>query len=192
MKKIVLTSLMAVFAVTAASAAMTPYASLKLGYNSIQKADVEYQGTKLMETPEMAGYIGSIAGGIVYDVSPMTNMRGELEYTYSDNEEDATNPMTLSYSTIMVNGYADFGDATWVVKPYVGLGIGYSMGSTDDGDASGMAYGLSAGVGYAIDSNFTLDLGAKYIMHDMTSDDDSDVTFSLPTWSFMLGARYAF
>ena len=191
MKNIVLTSLIAVFAATAASAA-TPYASLKLGYNSIQKTDVEYKGTKWMETPEMKGQVGSIAGGIAYEVSPMTSMRGELEYTYSDNEEDATDPMTLSYNTIMVNGYADFGDATWVVKPYVGLGIGYTMGSTDDGDASGMAYGLSAGVGYAIDSNFTLDLGAKYMMHDMTTDDDSDVTFNLPTWSFMLGARYAF
>ncbi|HNY24970.1 MAG TPA: outer membrane beta-barrel protein [Alphaproteobacteria bacterium] len=197
MKKIVLTSLLAVFAAGAASAAVTPYASLKLGYDSVAKADVEENGVKMAETPDMSGYMGSIAGGASFDVSSTVGLRAELEYVYADTEEDSSaDAMTLSYSTVMVNGYADFGDASWVVKPYVGLGVGYAFGTVGSGsediDASGLAYGISAGVVYPIDSNFALDLGAKYTIHDLTTDEDSDVTLNVPAWSYMLGARYMF
>ncbi len=198
MKKIALTSLMAMFAVSAASAAVTPYASLKLGYANINKIDVKAYGTEIAEISRLDGYTGSIAGGASFDVSTMVGMRGELEYTYADTEENSyvTDPFKVSYSTVMANAYADFGDEAWIVKPYVGLGVGYSFGELSQNSISenvvGMAYSVSTGITYAVSPNVVMDLGAKYTMQDLAWDEHTQLEFDTPALSFLLGARYMF
>lgn len=197
MKKIALTSLMAMFAVSAASAAVTPYASLKLGYVDINTVDVKSNGTTFADFEGMTGYNGAIAGGLNFDVSDMIGIRGELEYTYLNAEQDEDNdPLEFSYHTFMVNGYADFGDVSWMVKPYVGLGIGYTFGQLSSNsveqDVSGMAYAVSGGITYAVSSNVVMDLGAKYTVQDLVWDEHKSLSYYTPTWSFLLGARYMF
>jgi opacity protein-like surface antigen len=197
MKKIVLTSLLGLFVAGAASAAMTPYASLKLGYANIDTVDVKYKDHKVAEFSEMDGYTGTIAGGAKFDISNMFNMRGELEYTYLDTEQDeGNNPMKLFYNTVMANAYADFGDASWVVNPYVGLGLGYTFGQLSDTNykehVAGMSYAVSAGITYPVSTNVVLDLGAKYTMQDLAWDEHTDLEYETPVLSFLFGARYMF
>lgn len=196
MKKIVLTSLMAMFAVSAASAAITPYTSLKLGYVDIDSIKAEYNGTVMGETEGMNGYSGSIAFGAKFDVSEMISMRGELEYTYSDTEQDKVDLIGLKNHAFMLNGYADFGKASWAIKPYVGLGVGYAIGqlgpSPTEEDVFGIIYGVSAGIAYDINSNFALDLGVKYTIQDLEWHADSDLVYKCPALAFTLGARYMF
>lgn len=198
MKKIALTSLLVILTATAASAAITPYASLKLGYANIDKIDVKAYDTKVGELSTLDGYTGAIAGGAKFDVSDMIGIRGELEYTYLDTEQKEGNDpiIKLSYSTVMANGYADFGDASWIVNPYIGLGIGYSFGefSTDEvkEHVKGMAYAVSGGITYAVSSNVVMDLGAKYTMQDLVWDEHKSLSWYTPALSFLLGARYMF
>lgn len=107
---------MVILTATAASAAITPYASLKLGYVDIDTIDVKSNGTTIADFDGMNGFTGAIAGGAKFDVSDMIGVRGELEYAYTDTEENSyvTDPFKVSYSTAMANAYADFGDAAWI------------------------------------------------------------------------------
>lgn len=197
MKKIALTSLLVILTATAASAAITPYTSLKLGYVDIDTIDVKSNGTTIADFDGMNGFTGAIAAGANYDVANMVGIRGELEYTYLDTKQDKDNdPMKLSYHNFMVNGYADFGDASWMVRPYVGLGVGYTFGQLSTNalkqDISGMAYAVSGGITYAVSSNIIMDLGAKYTMQDLVWDEHKSLAFDMPALSFLLGARYMF
>lgn len=85
-------------------------------------------------------------------------------------------------STFMVNGYLDF-KSMMGLTPYVGAGIGVAhnvlskhvlttfnpdtgLETTErfaGGDNFSFAWALMAGVGYQMSSNFTLDLGYRYV-----------------------------
>ena len=98
----------------------------------------------------------------------------------------------------MVNGYADLGEQSWVVKPYVGAGLGYGSGNVDYNNGNkfnldGFTYAGMLGLAYAVNSNWTLDLGAKYSVWDSSfkhSGDKLDTT--IKETSYLLGARYSF
>lgn len=197
MKKIVLTSLLAIFTATAAGAAVNPYASLKLGYADNNGVDVIYQDEKIGEFDGIAGFTGSAAGGASFDVYEMVGMRAELEYTYLNAEQDRnTDPLGLVSHSFMINGYADFGDASWMVKPYVGLGAGYTFGQLSNNSVNehvaGISYAVSGGITYAVSSNVVMDLGVKYTMQDLAWSKHTDLEYDTPVLSFLLGARYMF
>jgi opacity protein-like surface antigen len=87
----------------------------------------------------------------------------------------------LSSIVALFNAYVDLG--TWnCLTPYIGAGIGYASnritGLTDqglqftgastlatasDGDKSGVAWALMAGVGYEVNKNLTLEVGYRYL-----------------------------
>ncbi len=114
------------------------------------------------------------------------HLRLEAEFGYNNYREDGklrqnyvvTDKIKLKYDRffMLVNGYADFRIAD--VVPYVGLGMGYSVGKeeikmkgahVESGKASnhidddGIIYAVHFGVGYKYSDITTLDLGARRI-----------------------------
>jgi opacity protein-like surface antigen len=119
-------------------------------------------------------------------------------------------------STFLVNGYLDFGTFRGLT-PYVGAGIGvahnvlsdYSRATYDaatgvatwerlaGGDDYALAWALMAGVGVKLSSNFTLDLGYRYVGRGdvrtryYAAGSGSDVE-SIGSHEVRLGMRYGF
>lgn len=119
-------------------------------------------------------------------------------------------------STFMVNGYLDF-RSMMGLTPYVGAGIGvahnvlshhvlttYSPATGEEtseqfagGDTFSLAWALMAGVGYQLSSNFTLDLGYRYVslgdVKTRTYDNGTGVDVeSIGAHEVRLGVRYSF
>jgi len=109
----------------------------------------------------------------------------------------------LKVRTFLLNVYYDF-DTKSGFSPYLGGGIGTARVKYDDltldfyhipiilpGDSDhALAYQLSAGLGYAVNENITLDLSYRYFstsdLHLQIVDDD------LSTHNILLGLRYYF
>lgn len=109
----------------------------------------------------------------------------------------------LKVRTFLLNVYYDF-DMKSGFSPYLGGGIGTAKVKYDDltldfyhipiilpGDSDhALAYQLSAGLGYAVNENITLDLSYRYFstsdLHLQIVDDD------LTTHNILLGVRYYF
>ena len=113
MKKILLTSLAAVFAVSAAQA-VTPYASLKLGYSSVNIKLTDDMTSATLDLDSIYGWTGAIAGGAQFEVSDMIALRGEVEYAYTKfkGKVKSGNPKDSTYTnqTLLLGGYVDFGE----------------------------------------------------------------------------------
>ncbi|MDR1027616.1 MAG: outer membrane beta-barrel protein [Rickettsiales bacterium] len=100
------------------------------------------------------------------------------------------NKSKIELHTTMANLYADFGDDGWVVKPYIGFGLGYASG--DDGSDSldgGFAAAVMAGASYDVMPELALDFGVKYLNASMKSQGDD---FDYESVTTTLGARYKF
>lgn len=90
----------------------------------------------------------------------------------------------ISSMVALFNAYVDLG--TWYcLTPYIGAGIGYAtntisgmtdqgivfaggpssatLGTAGNGDKSGVAWALMAGVGYEVNKNLTLEAGYRYL-----------------------------
>jgi opacity protein-like surface antigen len=132
-----------------------------------------------------------LGAGVGYRVSP--NIRTELALAYRGgfelDEPDAGAPPTTFRGRIrslsaMLQGYYDF-DVGGPLKPYVGAGVGVARNKVKtisatnpasatlpalfsnfqlagDSDTS-FAWFLGAGVGYAVSSGLTLELGYRYV-----------------------------
>jgi opacity protein-like surface antigen len=199
MKKIILASGIIFSAMTsiANAAEVSPYVSLKLGYVSIPETDIYYEGARVAGIRDMTGYEGSIANGLSFPISDVVSMRAEIEYLHVKAEEDSSSePLSIAYNTFMINDYVDINIKSWVVSPYIGVGVGYTIGTEEvnnyDTGANGLTYGISMGVTYPMNSNLMFDLGAKYLNYNMAANADSGLTFDVSTWYYSLGARYKF
>ena len=139
-------------------------------------------------------------------------LRAELEYAYTDtrgkDDDDGGTKIRMRNSTLMLNGYADVGDASWMIKPYVGAGLGYGFANHWTWDyspewklslGSGFAYAGMIGAAWYINPNIAIDLGFKYAV--ITNLDDNGQYWSTGTnykgteavnRTVTLGARYTF
>jgi len=141
---------------------------------------------------EHLGHTAVIGAGIGYRFNPNVRMDLTVDHRFdasfkgvassSDDGVSITDRARFQSSTFMMNGYLDFrpvGNLT----PYVGAGIGVAhnvlsrhVATTFDpatglevsdelsgGDKFSLAWALMAGVGYQMSSNFTLDLGYRYV-----------------------------
>ncbi|MCL1892348.1 MAG: acyloxyacyl hydrolase [Alphaproteobacteria bacterium] len=214
MKKLLLTSAI-VLAAGAANAAVAPYASIKAGYTN---SDINfYYDDDKFESEGLAnfsGFTGAIAGGAAWDANSLITVRGELEYAYTNTSVNSWMDDldewkdVLTHNTIMLNAFADFGEKSWSVRPYVGLGAGFGFGNTfkiiRDGETwkkedmgSGFAYAGMIGAAWHATDHLAIDLGFQYKVIDMGEagakvyswgQDSSDVVSRTVT----LGARYTF
>jgi len=184
MKKTLLTSLAAVFAVSAASAMeLTPYAAVRGGFDraimNTAKADGESFGN-----PAGNGFMLGVAGGVSFNASEYFDVRGEIEYTYADrdiereysfDEDDemvkTKDKWDTSAHTVMLNAFADIKTGT-AFTPYIGAGLGWSWNNAEikadngtklDFDDNAFAWQVGAGVSYAATDALRIDLGYRFM-----------------------------
>jgi opacity protein-like surface antigen len=84
------------------------------------------------------------------------------------------------------------------IKPFVGAFIGYGSFEDDDGimDISGAVFGAQAGVNYAINENFSAEVGYRYMksnMEDTITVSGVDVKVEIdPISNWFVGVNYKF
>jgi opacity protein-like surface antigen len=209
MKKIALTSLLAVFAVSAASAATSPYVAAHVGYTAPSFSYYENHTHHGEFFNDNFAYDMSIAGGVKADVSPAFAVRGELEYDFvngfivngvSEDYDPATDSvkeeewtMWLRTNTVLANAYIDFKTVSGLT-PYIGAGLGYQWNhAQEDLKFHGLAWQAGAGVAYALCDHLSLDLGYRYLSSIDKDIDEGEVGKLRTAYhQFRLGAAYAF
>lgn len=203
MKKIALTSLLAMFAVSAASAATSPYVAAHVGYVAPTFEIYGNHDHYGMFSNDNFAYDLSIAAGVKHDLGSTFALRGEVEYDYISGIKyniDGEGDTWARSQTLLFNGYIDMKTAT-ALTPYVGAGIGYqwtNMEEHDLGNPHAFAWQVGAGVSYALCDHLSVDLGYRYL----SSTDKASLTgehgdaFSAKMHNayhqFRLGAAYAF
>ncbi|EIP3425167.1 porin family protein [Salmonella enterica] len=173
-----------------------------------------------------SGHKTAFGGGVAlgYDFSAISEVpvRVELDYTARANAKNSksatfadegklTNRTKVQLQTVMANVYYDIDTGTaWT--PYVDGGIGFAhikldqrADSSDDtgdsrsGNKNRFAWGLGAGVAYAIDTNWTVDMSYRYlnagkVEANLTDPDGttSKAQAKVDAHDVMLAVRYTF
>ena len=176
---------------------------------------------------ESMGNAAVAGAGLGYRFNPNVRMDVTLDHIFDARFKGVAPAPTLANalitdrasfqsSTLMVNGYLDFRPIMGLT-PYVGAGIGMAhnvlsrhvLTTTDiatgaevaerfaGGDDFNLAWALMAGVGYQFSSNFTLDLGYRYVsLGDVKTRSYADGTGvdvgSIGAHEVRLGVRYDF
>lgn len=183
MKKYLLTSLLAVFAVSSANAAVgfDPYVTVRGGYDiqtnmsvdSFTMESIELKGDRLEAVLgndlewETSGFMVGGAVGATFFTSDYFNARAELEYIYNGLQTDDAEPLEIFNHTALFNLAGDIKTGT-PITPYVTAGIGYGWTNVSDGNmdltgGTGMAWQVGAGIAYNVTDAFAIDLGYRYL-----------------------------
>lgn len=118
------------------------------------------------------------------------NSRAFISYQNINVDGGSAYDVSLGYDYLF--GSSDF-------KPFVGGFVGY--GSTEDDelselDISGAVYGAQVGLNYAINDNFSVEAGYRYMksnMEDTVSISGVDVKLEIdPISNWFIGANYKF
>lgn len=194
MKKLFLSSLAVLASASAASAAtVNPYIGLHAGYEHATYNDIVFKGSYVAgeESGSFKEHMGNIMGdgftssvtaGLESHVNCWLDLRAELEYMYSRNnnmtwkhmEDDGKHKTAFDAYThaLLLNGYAGFHNIT-PFTPYLTAGLGYAWadGRTDTHDEDykfhirdkGFAWQVGAGVSYSVTKALSLDLGYRFV-----------------------------
>jgi outer membrane autotransporter protein len=159
------------------------YVTPKVGWSSFKaKIDYDMGGGSDSKTKSVTPF--GLAFG--YDFKPAAGIpvRTEVEYAYRGRKEminyaDGADSIKADVGTqsLFVNAYFDIHNSS-PVTPYVGLGVGYAVVSTDlEGNIDiegksykfrqsetevGFAWNMGAGAAWAINDSLSLDLGYRY------------------------------
>ncbi|MBU1193563.1 MAG: porin family protein [Proteobacteria bacterium] len=171
-------SLFAVFAFSSSAyCGAGPYVSFNAGVSMPADSDVNYSTGEIVEIESDAGFAGGVALG--YDFG--NNLRLEGEISYLSNEVDKATYLGINRATtgdvtsiaFLINGYYDFKNST-PFTPFISAGAGLANVEVDDftfvgsglptvsDDDTVFAYQLSAGVGYAVTDQLSLDVKYRY------------------------------
>jgi len=178
-------------------------------------------------TRESLQQTAAVGGGLGYRFNPNVRTDITVDHFFNAGFKGygpAPDPATASImdrgqfqsTAYMLNGYLDFKSAMGFT-PYVGAGIGVAHNTFSQhvlttfdpttgletserfagGDKFDLAWALMAGVGYQMSSNFTLDLGYRYIslgdVKTRSYDDGTGVKVdSIGAHEVRLGVRYSF
>ena len=168
-----------------------PYVSANLGMSFLMDADFSEPGTNGTFSYDH-GFASTLAAGYNFgmfraegEIGYQTNS-GDKEYTYRANSSG-----DMTALSFMANGYFDFVNST-SFTPFITAGIGIADLDADDMGSNDtvFAYQFGAGVGYAINPNFNVDLTYRYFATE-------DPEFSAGKAEFAsnnvyLGLRYTF
>ncbi|EIT7422899.1 porin family protein [Citrobacter werkmanii] len=223
-------ALLAVYA-TSASASSGVYVSGEVGTSIINVKDKSitdtytYQGDSDVTTLNFKNKNKSVFGGGVavgYDFYDQYQVPVRMEFaakfrgdanssqTFGDDSYSLKLKNKVRMDTYMVNGYYDFHNSS-DFTPYLTAGIGLSHlksniteedGDGISADANKFAWGVGAGVKYAITSNISIDASYRYVdggkvtgSRTETAGNESD-TISTSTKAssndLMLGVSYKF
>lgn len=216
MKKILLTSLVATLAVSAANAmTVSPYIGAHMSYNNSEiETTYKAAGIELgTETTKFSGNLGyGAALGAKFDFGYMISARAEAEFSRTHVKADVeyTAPGVSKSETManvtdniaLFNVYGDI-DTTTAFTPYISAGIGYhwakegESNNDNGGKVHDMAWQLGAGISYAANEHVSLDLGYRYLRADWDEDwtdegvkKEADTDFT--THQVRFGAKYTF
>ena len=165
------------------SAASGPYVSSQLGLAFLGDNDMSYGPiTGTMEFDP--GFEFNVAGGYNFG---MFRVEGEIGYQKNSIDKvngcfeggfggicvsDVSSSGNVTILSFLANGYFDFVNRT-AFTPYITAGIGEARIKINDfkiervkiGDTADtvLAYQVGAGVAYAVNKNFTIDLKYRYI-----------------------------
>lgn len=189
MKKILLTSLLAVFAVSSANAAFefNPYVGVRGGYDFETKTSSDSSNTP---TDSTNGWmVGGVVGATFFDSEDFA-ARIEAEYIYTDLSDDS---FDVSNHTALLNLVGDIKTGL-AVTPYITAGIGYGWTTISldneyvhgDIDGDDLAWQLGVGLTYAATDAFDIDLGYRYI------NSGEMLSMDIESHQVYLGLRYAF
>ena len=202
MKKILLTSIVAVMATFAANASVAPYVSLHGGYDTYKVVISEEDHERYIDGMlANSAYDLSGAFGVKYDATSSLGIRGEIEYDFADARHVGVGGLKMDFwraHTALVNGYIDF-KTTMGLNPYFSAGIGYQWTNHNDSQGDwipqmhGLAYQLGTGVSYDINKNITVDLGYRYLaLADKVEDSGAMWELQSVFHQLRLGATYTF
>ncbi|MBB5348455.1 porin family protein [Desulfoprunum benzoelyticum] len=208
MKKVLCTSLVAatfIFTATAYSADGV-YVSADVGMAFAEDADVGVEGEPINLSMEFDSGV-AVTGAIGYR---MGNVRMEAEIGYQNNDTDEIGysiwsmPLSgdMTATSFLANGYYDFTTGSRFT-PFITAGIGMAEVEMDDLDYPGsgepsasdddtaFAWQVGAGVSYAVNANFDLEVKYRYFVIDDVEILDGEVE-SPSSHNVYLGMRYTF
>ena len=172
MKKILLTSAIAVMATFASNAAVSPYVSLRIGYTDpnlyLSDKDNDYLAGELVS--DRFAFDASGAIGVKFGLSQSFALRGEIEYDYVEGFKFASTQYWERSHTVLANAYIDFKTMSGFT-PYVSAGAGYQfnhvstkISNSDPNTTPGMfAWQVGGGVTYNMTNALSVDLGYRRI-----------------------------
>lgn len=199
MKKLLLAVAVTGLSLGAANAfAVTPYVSFGGGVSWLADTDLDYI-TNTTSVSYDAGYVGRGAVGVAFNKM----FRLEVEGYYNSNDGDNVNVLNVReveiYSTTtsatgaLLNGYFDINFGSPIV-PYISAGAGIANVEYDIRDRSRdqnvFAYAFGAGVAYAFNKKFSLDLAYRYFATEDVEFDD--LTTSYEDHQILFGGRISF
>ncbi len=167
------------------------YAAVRGGY-SLGDVGVEWDGIgveNLLDIDEDVLGV-SLAYGLKKDA-----VRSEVELNWNDDAD--AEGLKWKDRSIMLNAYYDIPTGT-KLTPYIGGGIGLAFlelkGDGEKEDSTEFAYQLGAGVSYAINDNWGMDAGYRYIKNGSLSWTDATGNWDVDTsrQQFYVGMRYTF
>ena len=183
------------------SAGPGPYVKANLGMSFLMDSDFSEPGaTGTLEFD--TGFASSIAGGYNFG---MFRVEGEIGYQKNDIDKGTVNSGGRSVSgsisegdmtafSLLANCYFDFVNTT-PFTPFITAGLGMAkleinnLGGYDFDDTV-FAYQFGAGVGYAINQNFNIDLTYRYFATDDPEFGGTKAEFA--SNNVYLGLRYNF
>ena len=192
MKKIALTSLLTIFAVSAASAATSPYVAAHIGYTAPNLTFYENHKHNGAFYNDNFAYDLSFAAGVKSDLSKAFALRGEVEYDFINGTNlNNGNDIWVHTNTLLFNGYIDMKTVS-ALTPYIGAGIGYQWNHFDILEGfkpHGLAWQVGGGLSYALCDHLSMDFGYRYLS---SVDKEGNAKIRAAYHQFRLGAAYAF
>ena len=209
MKKVLCTSLVAasfVFAATAYSADGV-YVGANVGMALAEDSDVGIEGDPFELSTEFDSGL-AVAGAIGYR---MGNLRMEAEVGYQENDLEEWSALgvgiplsgDMNATSFLANGYYDFANSSRFT-PFVTAGLGVARVEINDlyipgsgllpasDDDTVFAWQVGAGVSYAVNTNFDLELKYRFFMTDDLEFSDGVYVDSPSSHNIYVGMRYTF
>jgi opacity protein-like surface antigen len=209
MKKVFCTSLVAATFVFTASAysADGVYISADVGMALAEDADMGVEGDPFELSTEFDSGL-AVTGAIGYRLG---SFRMEAEVGYQENDLDEWSAFgvgvplkgDMNATSFLANGYYDFANSSRFT-PFVTAGIGMANVEINDlaipgsglqptsDDDTVFAWQVGAGVSYAVNANFDLEVKYRYFMTDDLEFEDDVYVDSPSSHNIYLGMRYTF
>ena len=209
MKKVLCTSLVAATFVFTASAYSADGVNISadVGMALAEDADMGIKGDPFELKTEFDSGL-AVAGAIGYR---MGNFRVEAEVGYQENDLDEWSafgvgiPLSgdMNATSFLANGYYDFANSS-KFTPFITAGLGMANVEINDltvpgfglfpasDDDTVFAWQVGAGVSYAVNANFDLELKYRFFMTDDLEFEDDVYVDSPSSHNIYLGMRYTF
>ncbi len=178
------------------------YVSGDIGFTLLDDATYTCPGEPDVELEHDPGY--ALAAALGYQFA---NARVEWEISYQENDFDKASMLGVSANAggdmscraFLINGYYDFHNKT-AFTPFLSAGLGIADVDINDLSIAGVpggsyddtvfAYQIGAGVGYALNEQFTIEAKYRYFATDDPEFDATEGEFA--SHNIMFGVRYNF